>query len=139
MIARCTVWTMAAPVSPVGKRLRLLFDESSAGRQGVPGEPSIPLGKRAWEGGTVRGLKGAAPEELAVSGHSVAGDAGKFSRGVSRLGLESGPNPVLVAPPPTTTHRVNIPPQIRPQSGAGGPSPTTPCKQSARCSGGRGG
>lgn len=56
---------MAAPVSPVGKRLRLLFDESSSGREGVP-DPSIPLGKRAWEGGTVRGLKGAAPEELAV-------------------------------------------------------------------------
>ncbi|XP_068133127.1 lysine-specific demethylase 3B [Hyperolius riggenbachi] len=53
---------MAAPVSPVGKRLKLLFGESS----GVPAEPSIPLGKRAWEGGTVRGLKGAAPEELAV-------------------------------------------------------------------------
>ncbi|XP_072257186.1 lysine-specific demethylase 3B [Pyxicephalus adspersus] len=57
---------MAAPVSPVGKRLKLLFDESSCGREGVPGDPSIPLGKRAWEGGTVRGLKGAAPEELAV-------------------------------------------------------------------------
>ncbi|XP_056425862.1 lysine-specific demethylase 3B [Hyla sarda] len=56
---------MAAPVSPVGKRMRLLFDESSSGREGVP-DPSIPLGKRAWEGGTVRGLKGAAPEELAV-------------------------------------------------------------------------
>ncbi|XP_075065327.1 lysine-specific demethylase 3B isoform X2 [Mixophyes fleayi] len=56
---------MTAPVSPVGKRLRLLFDESSSGREGAP-DPSIPLGKRAWEGGTVRGLKGAAPEELAV-------------------------------------------------------------------------
>ncbi|XP_072002421.1 lysine-specific demethylase 3B isoform X2 [Engystomops pustulosus] len=56
---------MAAPVSPVGKRLKLLFDESSSGREGVL-DPSIPLGKRAWEGGTVRGLKGAAPEELAV-------------------------------------------------------------------------
>ncbi|XP_044136566.1 lysine-specific demethylase 3B [Bufo gargarizans] len=56
---------MAAPVSPVGKRLRLLFDENSSRREGVP-DPSIPLGKRAWEGGTVRGLKGAAPEELAV-------------------------------------------------------------------------
>ncbi|XP_073413000.1 lysine-specific demethylase 3B isoform X1 [Dendrobates tinctorius] len=56
---------MAAPVSPVGKRLRLLFDESSSGREGAP-DPPVPLGKRAWEGGTVRGLKGAAPEELAV-------------------------------------------------------------------------
>ncbi|KAM9311635.1 lysine-specific demethylase 3B [Gastrophryne carolinensis] len=54
------------PLSPVGKRLRLLFDESSSGREGGPVDPPLPLGKRAWEGGTVRGLKGAAPEELAV-------------------------------------------------------------------------
>ncbi|KAM5172810.1 lysine-specific demethylase 3B isoform 2-T2 [Mantella aurantiaca] len=57
---------MAAPVSPVGKRLKLLFDESALERKRVQGDPSVPLGKRAWEGGTVRGLKGAAPEELAV-------------------------------------------------------------------------
>ncbi|XP_053572989.1 lysine-specific demethylase 3B isoform X2 [Bombina bombina] len=56
---------MAIPVSPVGKRLRLLFDETTYGREG-PTDPSTPLGKRAWQGGTVRALKGAAPEELAV-------------------------------------------------------------------------
>ncbi|CAH2277481.1 lysine-specific demethylase 3B isoform X1 [Pelobates cultripes] len=56
---------MAATVSPVGKRLRLLFDETASGREGSA-DPSTPLGKRAWQGGTVRGLKGAVPEELAV-------------------------------------------------------------------------
>ncbi|KAM4746881.1 lysine-specific demethylase 3B isoform 2-T2 [Rhinophrynus dorsalis] len=56
---------MAAPVSPVGKRLRLLFDEAASGREEST-DPSTPLGKRAWQGGTVRGLKGAVPEELAV-------------------------------------------------------------------------
>ncbi|XP_018107779.1 lysine-specific demethylase 3B isoform X2 [Xenopus laevis] len=57
---------MAVPVSPVGKRLRFLFDESASGREGAATDPSTPLGKRAWQGGTVRGLKGAVPEELAV-------------------------------------------------------------------------
>ncbi|XP_004912946.1 lysine-specific demethylase 3B isoform X2 [Xenopus tropicalis] len=57
---------MAVPVSPVGKRLRFLFDESASGREGATTEPSTPLGKRAWQGGTVRGLKGAVPEELAI-------------------------------------------------------------------------
>uniref|UniRef100_A0A8C5MUA2 Lysine-specific demethylase n=1 Tax=Leptobrachium leishanense TaxID=445787 RepID=A0A8C5MUA2_9ANUR len=59
---------MAATVSPVGKRLRLLFDEAAAhGRQAESGaDPSTPLGKRAWQGGTVRSLRGAVPEELAV-------------------------------------------------------------------------
>ncbi|KAM4675517.1 lysine-specific demethylase 3B isoform 2-T2 [Discoglossus pictus] len=56
---------MAIPVSPVGKRLRLLFDEAAYGRDGGT-DPSTPLGKRAWQGGTVRALRGAAPEELAV-------------------------------------------------------------------------
>ncbi|KAM8973234.1 lysine-specific demethylase 3B isoform 2-T2 [Pelodytes ibericus] len=56
---------MAASVSPVGKRLRLLFDETASGRE-ESADPSTPLGKRAWQGGTVRGLKGAVPEELAV-------------------------------------------------------------------------
>ncbi|XP_053318230.1 lysine-specific demethylase 3B [Spea bombifrons] len=56
---------MAATVSPVGKRLRLLFDETASGREEST-DPSTPLGKRAWQGGTVRGLKGAVPEELAV-------------------------------------------------------------------------
>ncbi|XP_018111565.1 lysine-specific demethylase 3B isoform X2 [Xenopus laevis] len=58
---------MAVPVSPVGKRLRFLFDESANGkREETVTDPSTPLGKRAWQGGTVRGLKGAVPEELAV-------------------------------------------------------------------------
>ncbi|KAG8439479.1 hypothetical protein GDO86_005621 [Hymenochirus boettgeri] len=57
---------MAVPVSPVGKRLRFLFDESASGSEGAITDPSTPLGKRAWQGGTVRGLKGAVPEELAV-------------------------------------------------------------------------
>ncbi|XP_069507689.1 lysine-specific demethylase 3B [Ambystoma mexicanum] len=54
---------MADAASPVGKRLLLLFSE---GASGSPHGPAQDLGQRGWHSGTVRGMSGAEPRELAM-------------------------------------------------------------------------
>lgn len=54
---------MADTASPVGKRLLLLFSDS---KPGAPPGPPQELGQRGWHSGTVRGMSGAEPRELAM-------------------------------------------------------------------------
>nr|XP_033783010.1 lysine-specific demethylase 3B isoform X2 [Geotrypetes seraphini] len=56
---------MADAASPVGKRLLLLSADGAAGPE-RGGEPAQAFGKRAWQGGLVRAVSGATPQDLAT-------------------------------------------------------------------------